>query len=144
MISPNNINMPGITIAGKHTWRDYKLFMEGEPEIGMPETQSIMLPIPGRDGLLRLTQARDGIVHYNNRSFSASFSPNDRTTFKQTCSVIAGLLHGNSIQMTVDSEPDYIYTGEFSVEPNYAACTLTINASLEPFKKHRTSGNLTL
>lgn len=140
MIDVSKMQFHGISFAGKHTWKDYRLFLDGSPSIGKAEVQSILLDIPGRDGLLRLTQSRDGSVHYRNRSFSCTLVPNNRATFIETVSTIANLIHGKQCQMIWDGDSNYSYTGEFYVEADYPNCTLNITGSLEPFKTHRTSG----
>lgn len=139
MINASRITLPGVSFGGKHTWNNYRLILDSL-SISMPEVQSTLVQIPGRDGLLRLTEARDGTVHYNNRTFSSTFSPNDKRTFINTVSELATALHGKRVQIICDFDKDYYYYGEMTVEPDYDTCSISISGSLEPYKVHRTSG----
>lgn len=141
MIDKSKLNMPGVSFDGKHTWLDYGLFMEGSPSIGMPEVQSTLIQIPGRDGLLRLSAAVDGTVHYYNRSFTASFFPNDRAAFVDTVSVLAAAIHGKFVKMVPDCDSEFFFEGEFYVEPDYENGSITVSGSLNPFKVHIKKGD---
>ena len=53
---------------------DFGLWLKrGSPQIGKPETDSMLVEVPGADFLLDLTRSVDGSVHYKKRNISMDF-----------------------------------------------------------------------
>lgn len=65
-------------IDDKHTERDWGLIWT-DVKIESPEEQRKYITIPGRDGVLDLTEALKNGVRYGNRSVTNTFILPDRT-----------------------------------------------------------------
>lgn len=131
--------MRGITIifAGEevHTGDDLDLVQE-KKEISKPKIQSYTAKVPGRNGLLNLTNALTGKVAYENRSLSFQyFASGDRESLLD---LEADFLkyHGQTIRIIDDDRPEHYYEGEASVstefKSNYLIISLTVDA--QPFR----------
>lgn len=130
--------MKGITIGGKHTFRDLGLILvDGSENIGLPEVQTYSVEVPGRDGLLDLTEAMTGGVTYKNRECSWQFA--DGREYGERTDALVGLanmLHGRKLDFVLDDRPDYVCTGRFTakVEQNRRGFTLlNLTADCEPY-----------
>jgi len=130
----------GIAIlAGKeefHTGDDLDLVQE-EKKIGMPQTQSYTVEVPGRNGLLNLTKSLTGEVTYTNRELSFRFFCTGSFEHMQAAEQTLTRLHGETVRLIDDDTPEYYYEGELSFEVterklNYRIFTLQIDA--QPFK----------
>ena len=145
MIDLTKMSFPGVCFGEKHTFADFGLLMIGGPEIGAPEVQSKSIQVPGRDGLLHYTTALDGKVHYYDRDWKCTFAVLDRTNFDCVCSNVLNYLHGCHLDCCSDTDPDYYYTGDFSVEDiDYSDGTITIKGSVAPYKTHQVNGSKSL
>lgn len=128
----------GVKIGGKHTFRDMGLIlMDGTEKIGLPEVQTYNIEVPGRNGLLDLTEALNGEVAYKNRECSWQFADareyGERT---DALVLIANMLHGRKFDFVLDDRPDYTCTGRFTAEisENYRGYTvLNVKADCEPY-----------
>ena len=135
--------MSGIMIDDKHTERDWGLIWT-DVEIESPEEQRKYITIPGRDGVLDLTEALKNGVRYGNRSVTNTFILPDRNIklWHDTFSEIQNYCHGKIRKIYLDSDPFYFYRGRVSVssareDAIHSSITITCNA--EPYKYERTS-----
>lgn len=145
MIDLTKVSFPGVYFGEKHTFSDLQLFMLGGPEISPPTVQSTSIQVPCRDGLLHLTTALDGQVHYYDRDWKCTFAVLDRSNFDSTCSQLLNYLHGKELNCQSDTDPDYYYTGEFAVDSiDYDAGMITVNGSVAPYKTSLTDGSKSL
>lgn len=128
----------GVTIGGKHTYRDLGLVLvDGSEKVGLPEVQTYYVEVPGRNGLLDLTEALNGEVAYKNRECSWQFA-DAREYGKRTDALVklANMLHGRKLSFVLDDRPEYTGTGRFTaeVEENYKGYTLlNVTADCEPY-----------
>lgn len=129
----------GVTIGGKHTYRDLGMVLiDGSEVIGYPEVQTYSVEVPGRaKGPLDLTEALTGDVVFNNRTCSWKFA-DVREYGKRTDALVkfANMLHGRTLPFVLDDRPEYTGTGRFTVEveENYRGFTLVnVTAVCEPF-----------
>nr|DAV56270.1 MAG TPA: distal tail protein [Caudoviricetes sp.] len=128
----------GVTIGGKHTYSDLGLVLiDGSESIGLPEVQTYQVEVPGRNGLLDLTEALNGEVAYKNRECSWQFA-DAREYGERTDALvkIANMLHGRKLDFVLDDRPEYTGTGRFeaSVEENIRGYSiLNVTADCEPF-----------
>ena len=111
----NNV-FAGITFNGKHSWRDYCLYLNKPPDFGTPEPKTDYIDIPGRDGVLDYTEAAAGEVKYSNRQMTFTFV----TEIKRECreqlrSDLWNDLHGRTAEIIYDFDSDWYYTGRCSV-----------------------------
>lgn len=128
----------GVTIGGKHTYRDLGLVLvDGSEKIGLPEIQTYNIEVPGRDGLLDLTEALNGEVAYKNRECSWQFA-DAREYGERTAALVelANMLHGRKLAFKLDDRPEYTGIGRFAaeVEENTRGYTVvTVTADCEPY-----------
>ena len=128
----------GVRIGGKHTFRDLGLILiDGSESIGLPEVQSYTIEVPGRNGLLDLTEALNGEVAYKNRVCSWQFA-DAREYGERTAALVelANMIHGRKLDFVLDDRPEYTGTGRFTaeIEENYKGYTiLNVEADCEPY-----------
>lgn len=85
----------GVTLGGKHTYRDWGLLPKTRPTIAPPKVRTNYVDVPGLDGALDLSEALTGRVGYQTRDFSAEFIVIDaRNRWDALYSEILDTLHG--------------------------------------------------
>lgn len=133
--------MDGVIFNDKHTYRDWGLLLKSRPKISPPAPQVKLVQVPGSDTLLDLTQSLTGKVHYEPREISFEFiTAAPRKTWANLYSEILTYLHGQRVKIVFDDDPNWVYTGRVSVgelTPEKSAATLTMTATVEPYKKER-------
>ena len=103
----------GVTINGKHSWSDLKLVLANK-EIGAPTVRTNLVNVPGRNGLLDLSEALTGEPTYKNRTIKMSFVTMDSltdTTWAGLHTQLCSLFHGQTVEIVFDDFPDYKLTG---------------------------------
>ncbi len=131
----------GVTLGGRHSWRDFKLLLTSRV-IGLPEPQMSKITVPGRDGDLDLTEALDGNVHYGNRTIELTFSTVCRLTGRAWGELLADFafhVHGRQLQIIFDDDPGYYYLGRcsvsgFDVRTSTTEQTLTVVCDCQPYR----------
>ena len=71
----------GVTLGGKHTYRDWGLLPKTRPTIAPPKVRTNYVDVPGLDGALDLSEALTGRVGYQTRDFSAERRRLPKTKF---------------------------------------------------------------
>ena len=131
--------MKGIKFGNYHSWNDFSLILS-QKTIGTPSPKVETVDIPGGDGVLDLTEFF-GEVKYSNRPLSFEFStmvPHEE--FMDLFSRVQNALHGKKMQIVLDDDAEWAYTGritvsEWKAERNIGK--LTIDCDCEPYKtKH--------
>lgn len=128
--------MKGIKFGNYHSYDDFSLILS-QKTIGTPSPKVETIDIPGGDGVLDLTDFF-GEVKYNNRNLSFDFStmvPPEQ--FMDLFSRVQNALHGQKMQIILDDDSEWYYTGritvsEWKAERNIGK--LTIDCDCEPFK----------
>ena len=134
--------MTGVTLNEKHCTRDLGLYLT-DADIGAPEVQTSYATVPGRDGYLDLSTALDGGIHYKGREIRLSFETSRRFAGKNWPELLAqfyALVHGQSLKLCFDEDPDWYYTGRGSVTDfTRSGEKLTLKASVycQPFRAYR-------
>lgn len=128
----------GVLFNGLHSYRDYGLFLMEPPDYGDPEPKIYGIDIPGADGTLDTTEATTGNVTYANRQqtyrFKVQVTP---WTKKAVQDRIRNALHGRTVQIIPDEDPDWFYTGRASVafqETHAFEMQVVITVSAYPYK----------
>lgn len=131
--------MRGILINNTlHTGTDFNLVMTAK-ELPPPKMQSFTVSVPGRNGVLDLSEALTGEVIYDNRTLKFSFVGDGSREY--VLFLIDKMLsyHGQYITITTDDYPEWFYTGRAEVSYNdkgyYAEITITVDAQPFRFKK---------
>ncbi len=119
-----------------HTAKDWKLRF-ASLEINEPEVQTYRLQVPGRNGVLDLTDALYGHTTYLNRTITMNFWT-EHDTDGHLQSELTNALHGKRRAFIIDTDPEYYWTGRLSVhvQKNCPAITeVIITADCNPFKE---------
>lgn len=110
-------------------------------EIASPEPRVEMLEIPLRDGALNTSALLSDVVHYSTREITLGLeSPALREEWPLIQSALMRDFHGQSVQLVLDSDPDYYWEGWATVgqmEDKCGSAGWTINIQAQPFKKSR-------
>lgn len=128
--------MKGVRFGEFHSWDDFSLILS-QKIIGTPSPKTETIDIPGGDGVLDLTEVF-GEVKYNNRNLSFDFSTKvPQSEFMDLFSRVQNALHGQRMQIVLDDDPEWYYTGRISVsewkaEKNIGK--LKIECDCEPWK----------
>ncbi|MDE6088171.1 MAG: hypothetical protein K2G25_07265 [Oscillospiraceae bacterium] len=141
---------PGVTFNGKngwtngtpglggfHTWDDWQAYWT-DIVIDPPETEIFTVNIPGRHGLLDLSETLTGSPVYKNRNITITLKyPGSGSQWHEEYSQILAQLHGRMIQMILDSDPEYYYEGRCTVSsqrPDNFHSVFTISMDAYPYK----------
>ena len=128
----------GATINTEHTLRDWKAAITNADIISVPEANTVILEVPGRNGNLDLSEALTGDVTYRNREIKLELASSvNLQTWYEKCLHIFNTYHGKTVTVTFDDDPDHYYTGRASVSDpqrvrNGGSFVFTVNA--EPFR----------
>lgn len=156
--------IPSITFTNNNsqsfnTLNDWKLAPSTKPYFGIPTQKTQTIEIPGRNGLLDISNSMKvgGGPLFNNRDGSFDFYFLDLTYYgnigwsdylskkNDTISSILSFLHGQFLDAVLSYDSNFKYHGRFWVE-NYnnpsdgSNDIITIGYSVEPYKKNITTG----
>lgn len=128
--------MKGVKFGNYHSYDDFSMILS-QKTMGTPSPKVETIDIPGGDGVLDLTDFF-GEVRYNNRNLSFDFStmiPHEQ--FMDLFSRVQNALHGQKMQIILDDDAEWFYTGritvsEWKAEKNIGK--LTIDCDCEPYK----------
>ena len=134
--------MLGVTFGGKHSYNDMGLLLKSYPVITPPSPKTKHVDILGADGALDLSKVLTGYLQYNRRTITMEFSiMAPREDWPAKHSEIMDALHGEEMQIVLDDDPNYCYTGILSVEgfdPQKVTSGVKITADVEPYKLRKT------
>ena len=136
---------PYTKVVSKNTYTDFKLAPSSRPVIAPPELKETYVDIPGGNGTIDLSEVVSGCPVYKDREGDIEFYVLNENypgfqsydTWIKRYTDIMNFLHGKSIEVVLEDDPDYYYRGRFSVdewasEKDYSM--LTFHYVLEPFK----------
>lgn len=139
---PNTRNWPirsahSMTIGGKHTFRDWYMVAEAIPVFQPPSPRENLVEVPGMSGVLDYSDVLTGTPTYGNRTGSFSFIVMDGGNWTSIYHTVLNFLHGQKLNCILDDEPDYFYTGRFSVneqESKKEYSRIVIDYNVDPYK----------
>ena len=138
--------MKGVTFGSYHSFSDLHLILT-DKTIGTPAPKIETIDIPGSDGTLDLTEFF-GEVKYQNRPLSFKFTTLvPQSQFMTLFGMIQNALHGQKVNIALDDDPEWYYTGRVSVsswKADKRLGKLTIDCDCEPFKHRVTSQAVSL
>lgn len=141
--------LDGVTFGAYHSYKDWKLIL-AETEIGLPAVKTTTVDIPGTDGVLDLTEAIAGRVCYENRTLAFTFVTSDSltgATWAELLSGISGAVHGQRLDIILDDDPDWKYTGRVTLD-SFATSrvkhTVVIKCDCSPYKTSLADGTKSL
>lgn len=133
--------MHGVTFNDKHTYRDWGLLIKSRPNISPPVPKLKLIQVPGSDKVIDLTEHLTGRVHYEPRTIQFEFTMmTERERWPFLYSDILTYLHGQRMQIVMDDDAEYCYTGRVTVgelKPEKKTAVLVMTAEVEPYKRER-------
>lgn len=130
--------MLGVTFGDKHSFHELGLWLKKYPEITPPVPKTKYVEVMGMDGALDLSKVQTGHMQYHRRTITMEFSIlGERETWPGKHSEILDLLHGEEMDLILDDDPQYCYTGRLSVsgfDPQKVTSGVTIVMDAEPYK----------
>lgn len=138
--SPRLNDMRITTPKGTLSMRsDFGLWLKRDsPQIGKPETDSMLVEVPGADFLLDLTRAVDGSVHHKKRNISMEFvCDRPKAQWPGIRDKLETLLQGQWVRFyfTRDKET---WAGQFEISltpDENGKATVSMTATCDPFRK---------
>ncbi len=129
-----------ITFGDKNTWDDWHLVPSSRPVINPPAQKTKTLDVPGADGVIDLSTSLTGYPVFKNRTGSIEFyvmNDYDGYNWIDVYSSVMAYIHGKTMRMTLEDDPDYFYEGRFEVntwksDKNWSK--ITINYDVNPYK----------
>lgn len=130
--------MLGVTIGKLHSYHDLGLWLKKYPAITPPAPKISYVDVPGADGALDLSKALTGHMTYNRRTITMEFTMlAPRDLWPEKHSDVMDALHGMEMDVILDDDPEYCYTGTMIVsgyDPQKVTSGVTITADVEPYK----------
>lgn len=138
----NRLIVNGVDLAVR-----YNMVLLDGYTLSPPEPKTTTVEIPGRDGVLDLTESLIGDVSYGNRSMTFTFLIVDLEQFEVVKTQVSNALHGRKFNFEMTMDPGYTYTGRFKITSythmatwNHGICgfiEVEIDADPYKLKSHR-------
>ena len=133
----NRLIVNGVDLAVR-----YNMVLLDGYTLSPPEPKTTTVEIPGRDGVLDLTESLIGDVTYSNRSMTFTFLIVDLEQFEVVKTQVSNLLHGKKFNFEMTMDPGYTYTGRFKITSythmatwNHGICGyIEVEIDAEPYK----------
>ena len=133
----NRLIVNGVDLAVR-----YNMVLLDGYTLSPPEPKTTTVEIPGRDGVLDLTESLIGDVSYGNRSMTFTFLIVDLEQFEVVKTKVSNALHGRKFNFEMTMDPGYTYTGRFKVTSythtatwNHGICGfIEVEIDAEPYK----------
>lgn len=123
--------------GGWHTADDWGMYWT-DFSITAPEVEIYTVNVPGRHGVLDLSEVLAGHPVYKNRTLTATFvAKTPMTDWHTLYSNLVTALHGQTMQIALDTDPVHYWVGRCSVSSEMADavhCVVTITADVQPFQ----------
>lgn len=124
--------------SGYHTATDWNLYWT-DFKLTAPAAKKYTVTVPGRHGILDMSEALTGDVVYHNGTLTAVFAfPSNMPDWHKLYSRILTYLHGRRRCIIVDTDPRYYYEGRCSVSSvreDGVHSTFTVTADVYPYKR---------
>ena len=138
----------GALINDKHTLRDFGAVITNSDVISMPEPNTTLLAVPGRNGRLDLSEVLTGDVSYGNRELKLVLAAETNIErWQTTCLHIFNKYHGRNVTVVFDDDTGHYYVGRAAVSDPHRlrnAGQLTITVDAEPFRYENEQTEITL
>ena len=133
-----------LILAGKNTWDDWMLAPSSRPVFNPPALKEHIIDIPGKDGVLDLSESLCGFPMYERREGTVEFyvineygSRKRVGGWQDTYSTIMEFMHGRVLRAILEDDPNYFYKGRFFVqewksEKDYSM--IIIGYKVDPYK----------
>lgn len=126
----------GTLFGDKHSSRHLRL-IQAKVEIQPAKPKLNFIDVPGADGAKDFSEYPAGRVVYETRELTWTFKlyPGENWAAKYT--EVCSALHGKSLRITLDDDPDYYYQGRVYVDQyttDSILHTVTVVAICQPYK----------
>lgn len=133
----NRLIVNGVDLAVR-----YNMVLLDGYTLSPPEPKTTTVEVPGRDGVLDLTESLIGDVSYGNRSMTFTFLIVDLEQFEVVKTQISNALHGRKFNFEMTMDPGYTYTGRFKINSYTHTATwshgicgfIEVEIDAEPYK----------
>lgn len=133
----NRLIVNGVDLAVR-----YNMVLLDGYTLSPPEPKTTTVEIPGRDGVLDLTESLIGDVSYGNRSMTFTFLIVDLEQFEVVKTKVSNALHGRKFNFEMTMDPGYTYTGRFKINSYTHTATwshgicgyIEVEIDAEPYK----------
>ena len=106
----------GALINDEHTLRDFGAAITNSDVISMPEPNTTLLAVPGRNGRLDLSEVLTGDVSYGNRTLKLVLAAETNIErWQTTCLHIFNKYHGRNVTVVFDDDTGHYYVGRAAV-----------------------------
>lgn len=140
--------MLGVTINGKHSYKDYGLILKSYPVVSPPVPKEKYIDIPGRHGGVDASRVLTGKIQYEWRTITMEFTLSQpREEWPAVYSALLNDMQGQEVGVYMDDDSEYIYSGTAKVTkyaPGLAVAEITIEAKVDPYKMHIITGEKVL
>ena len=134
-----------ITIGDKNTWNDWHLIPTSRPFVTLPPINEKQVSVPGRNGVIDLTEYLTGNPTYGNRKGAWEFYVMHDlwSSWDKAYSTITKYCHGKYRNIVLEDEPGFEYEGKLKVswrtQKDYSI--IIIEYDLDPFKMNSETGD---
>ena len=132
------IFMPVDDTSSVNTWTDWFLVPTSRPTISLPSPRTKFVEIPGMNGSYDLSTYLNNDITYTDRSGAFEFLvASDRSDWITAETAVLNYLHGKRRHVILSDDPDWYYTGRFTVDAPKSEAKYTkisIGYRLSPFK----------
>lgn len=127
------------TNASYNTYDDWGLYITNTDCIGAPKQYTRYIEIPGRNGLLDLSEVISGRQVYTSREIKIILSgPRDKTSWSAAMSIARNDINGKICRITFDDDMGYYWRGRVDIKDFSSILdlgTLTISVpTADPYK----------
>lgn len=125
----------GTNFGGVHSHRDLGLIQQ-QVEVAPAEPKTNLVNVPGADGSKDLSALPAGRVTYKDRKITWTFALYPGENWDRKHHKVSNALNGKECKITLDSDPDYYYTGRLTVKKYKLSGLLrqiTVEATCRPY-----------
>ena len=134
--------MDTVTFGTKNSYTDFGLILSSK-EITLPKAKTNTVEVPGKDGVIDLTEVLTDDVKYENRKLSFTFTVIDHFNgWAARLSEVTNYLHGRKLRIYMDWDRNYYYEGRCSVnnfKSNKRTGKIVIDVDADPYKIEKNS-----
>lgn len=126
-----------VSFDGKDSYSEYGLLL-AKKEVDLPQVQTNMQLVPGRDGLLDLSAALDGEIHYKNRTIKLTFvAAKSEKAWADILSTFCSAVHGQNCKIIFGEDTGHYYTGRCTVSKHTLSGgmqKIVVTCDCQPFR----------
>lgn len=130
--------MDTVTFGTKNSYTDWGLILTSK-DIALPKAKTKTVEVPGRDGVIDLTEVLTDDIKFDNRKLSFTFTcTSHHHGWATVLSAVTNYLHGRKVRIRMDWDAAYYYEGRCTVnkfKSDKRTSSITIDCDCDPWKK---------